>query len=455
MNVAAFFIFALTALCPALFAEMTLNSADQAVQIALENDRDFKVRRQYAEEEIRFAKRSVTPFLPEFDFSISDSAYAKLSDGDYKRKSIEAGLTQKIFNGGKSVLEYKMQKERSLYALLEVQKEEESQKNKIVQAYYDALLAKLKADVLDGALENAFDVLLIAELEETQGMISKTDILESRIRCKEIKAQAKSAGCDFLDACRALNELMGIDAREILRFGQDASDAVLEGALKNLDLKERLLELTAKAEENSVDLKKANAEAEWGKKRRALQARFFLPSVSVRAGVSFNGRDWPLTEPSYSFKVILGFENNPWLPASVSRGAGVQDGALVSITDTLSGKGILNTSWTSQMKLLKIGVEKCRLDAEKVRRAVATKVFRLVQSVESAQENALLVSETAKLKEQKLLLLKIQLEQGSVTKSDYLENLSECAAQKINCLKSLVDAALLIKELEDLTSCKF
>ena len=106
------------------------------------------------------------------------------------------------------------------------------------------------------------------------------------------------------------------------------------------------------------------------------------------------------------------------------------------------------------MRLLKIGVEKSRLDAEKVQREIEGKVFRLVQGVESARENALLLLETAKLKEQKLGLMKIQLEQGSVTKTDYLENLSDCAAQKINCAKGMVEAALLIKELEALSCCK-
>ncbi len=125
-----------------------------------------------------------------------------------------------------------------------------------------------------------------------------------------------------------------------------------------------------------------------------------------------------------------------------------------SITDGFSAKGIVNTSWTSQMRLLKIGVEKSRLDAEKVQREIEGKVFRLVQGVESARENALLLLETAKLKEQKLGLMKIQLEQGSVTKTDYLENLSDCAAQKIKCAKGMVEAALLIKELEALSCCK-
>ena len=439
---------------PALFADIVLRSADDALKIAAANDKEFKILRQGAQEEVRLAKRSLTPFLPEFDFSISDSAYAKPADGDYKKKSLELGVTQKIFNGGKSLLEYKMQREKSLYNFLEVQKEEERQKNKIVQDYYAALLAKLKADVLRGALENAGDILLIAELEDAQGMISKTEILESRIRYGQIKAKAKAARDEFLDLSRALSQSLGLDARAALTFEQGAEEALLQNALGAQGLRERFLELSQKAVESSVDLKKARAQAEWEKKRRSLQARCFLPSVSVRAGISFDGRDYPLTEPSYSFKVILGFDNNPWLPASVSRSAGVQGGGLVSVSDSISAKGILNTSWTSQMRLLKINVEKSRLDAEKVRREIESKVFRLVQSVESAQENALLIFETTRLKEQKLALLKIQLEQGRTTQTAYLEELSQCAEQKIECLKTAVDAAALIKELEALSSCK-
>ncbi len=439
---------------PALFAQIVLRSADDALQIALSNNRELRIRRQYAQEEVRLSKKSLTPFFPEFDFAISDSAFASARDGDYKRKSIEAGVTQKVFNGGKSLLEYKMQREKSFYDLLQVQKEEEAQKNKVLQGYYSALLAKMESDVFCAALDNAKEVLFIAELEEESGMISKTELLESKVRYGQIKAQAKSARDKFLDSCRLLNELLSLDANQSLVFGQDASELLFDDALKERNLNGRIMALSQKAVECSVDLKKARAQTEWEKKRRALQTRAFLPSVSVRAGFSFDGRSYPLTQPSYSFKVTLGFDNNPWLPASVSRAAGSQDGRLNSITDGFSAKGIVNTSWTSQMRLLKIGVEKSRLDAEKVQREIEGKVFRLVQGVESARENALLLLETAKLKEQKLGLMKIQLEQGSVTKTDYLENLSDCAAQKIKCAKGMVEAALLIKELEALSCCK-
>ena len=441
-------------LCPALWAEIRLDNADDAVSVALANDFEGAIKRKIAEEEVRLAKKSLTAFMPEFDFSLSDSAYAKPSSGDYKKKSMEIGVTQKLFNGGKSVLEYKMQREKSVYNFWQTVKEEEEAKNKVVQAYHEALLAKLKAEVLKDALENAREILLVAELEEEEGMISPMELMESQIRFKEMNAKAKSARSLFLDLTRALAILMNVSPNEKILFAQGCEDFLAQEPPESQSLLDRVPEFCQSAAENSVDLKKAKAECEWTKKKRALLVRSFLPSVSVRAGISASGRDYPLTGPSYSFKVILGFDSNPWLPMTAARSAGVEDGKLVSIADTVTGKGIINTSWTSQARLGKIGVEKSRIDAEKVQTEIESRVFRLVQKIEEARENALLNLDTARLRERKLVLSKIQLEQGEIKMTDYLKELSECAEEKINCAKSFVDFAALKKELEDFASCK-
>ena len=124
------------------------------------------------------------------------------------------------------------------------------------------------------------------------------------------------------------------------------------------------------------------------------------------------------------------------------------------MADSISGKGIINTSFLGQMKLSKINIENCRLDAEKVQKEIECKVFNLIQKIESLEESAEINEQTLALKEQKLSLLKIQLDEGSATKSDYLENLNELANEKINFLKTKIERDLLAKELEALASCK-
>lgn len=432
------------------FAQITLRSADDALALAAANDREGELMKKAALEEVRLAKLSLAPFLPEFDFSISDTGSAEKGAGDYKQKTLEAGVTQKIFNGGKSLLEYNMKKERGYYNFLEVQKSQESKKNKIEAAYYAALLAMLKSEVYADAARVAEKVLRFAEIEEEEGLTSKTELLESRIKFMDIQGRKKSADDDFFSKCRNLNELLGIDARQKLDFAQNFDIALDDGGRPELSF--CLQELWQKAVEKNVDLKKAGAEARWAKKKLALERRAFLPSVSVRAGFAFSGRSYPLTEPSYSIKVILGFDNNPWLPMSLSKKAGIKKGALNSIADSLSGKAVLNTSWFSQMKLAKLSVEQSGLDAQKVRREIEGKVFSLAKGVENADKSARLNFETMRLKEQRLALCEIQLEQGEIKATDCLEAVNELAAQKIKFLEALTERDSMAKELEAMTN---
>ena len=437
--------------CPALFCQIVLKSVDDALAVAAANDRQGQVKLQTALEQSRFAKLSITPFMPELDFAISDSATVDKTSGDYKQKSIEAGVTQKIFCGGKNLLQYKMQREKSLYDFLQVQKELEAQTNSVRSAYYAALLAKMKRDVFLEAVKSAQDVLLFAELEEAQGMLSKSELLESQIKFMEMQAKQKAAQDEFESRSRDLNGLLGIDARKKIEFEQ--GDFFCEQGARP-SLAPRLQELGQKALECSVDLKKARAEARWAKKRLALERRALLPSVAVRAGVSFNGRDFPLTEPSYSFKVILGFDNNPWLPMTLSKSVGAKNGALNSTSGSLSGKAIVNANWFSQTRLSKLGIEEAKLGAQSVERQIQNKVFELVQSIESADQSARLNMETLKLKELRLLLCQIELEQGQIKMTDYLEAVNERAAQKIKCLEAIASRDALEKELEAFASCK-
>ena len=447
-----FFVLALCALCLAVKAEIYLGSAEDVLKIARTNDIEGALSLKGAQEGVRAAKMSLAPFLPQFDFTLSDSASAEKTKGDYKQKALEFGVTQKIFNGGKNFLEYKMQKEKALYDFLDAQKSQEDKGRALVKSYYDALLLRLKSEVLSEAALNAEAIFEVERIESAEGLISSADFFESQIRRKKMQAEAKSAKSAFEQASRALSVLMNLDLDEKLVFVESAEARANEAEESGArGLRARRKELTALAVQRSLDLKKARARMTWAQKQRSLQKRSFMPSLSLRAGASFNG---PLTEPSYSVKLIMGFDNNPWIPASLSKNSTFKDGALLSMTDSISGKGIINTSFLSQLKLSKIGVESGKLDVEKTQKEIECKVFNLIQKIESLEDGAEINRETLALKERELSLLKIQLEAGSVTKSDYLKSLNELAEEKINFLKAKIERDLLIEELEAMSSCK-
>lgn len=451
------FLFALCFfLAKGIFCQIELRNVSDAIKIALANDVEHSLQRQSAEESLRIAKKNIGPFLPFLDFTITDAASAQKDVDDSKNKSIEVGLTQKIFNGGKSLLEWQMQKEQSFYQFLDAQKNYETFQIEIIKSYYNALLLKLKSQLLKKNADNAQVYLILAELEENEGMITKTDYLKTLLEYKKMEFEANAAQDECKNAETALKNLMNLDRGHALVLSEsECFEAALTDFVALENLTDKSMEYKQSAVQNSLNIKLSRAELNWAKKLRSIQKRIFIPSVSVRGSVAFSGRNYPLTSPTYSVSLVLSFEDNPWINASISRQHAFNKGKLNSLSDTVSGKGMFNSIYFNQLKLSKIELSQKKVGYEKTKKQIEENVIDRIQKIEQVQKSFLLGLENVKIKEQKLLLSKLQLEQGKIKKSDYLEEMNECAKEKIQCLSLLKDRDYLIKELETIVSKKF
>ncbi len=451
------FLFALCFfLAKGIFCQIELRNVSDAIKIALANDVEHSLQRQSAEESLRIAKKNIGPFLPVLDFTITDAARAQKDVDDSKNKSIEVGLTQKIFNGGKSLLEWQMQKEQSFYQFLDAQKNYETFQIEIIKSYYNALLLKLKSQLLKKNADNAQVYLILAELEENEGMITKTDYLKTLLEYKKMEFEANAAQDECKNAETALKNIMNLDRGHALVLSEsECFEAALTDFVALENLTDKSMEYKQSAVQNSLNIKLSRAELNWAKKLRSIQKRIFIPSVSVRGSVAFSGRNYPLTSPTYSVSLVLSFEDNPWINASISRQHAFNKGKLNSLSDTVSGKGMFNSIYFNQLKLSKIELSQKKVGYEKTKKQIEENVIDRIQKIEQVQKSFLLGLENVKIKEQKLLLSKLQLEQGKIKKSDYLEEMNECAKEKIQCLSLLKDRDYLIKELETIVSKKF
>lgn len=451
------FLFALCFfLAKGIFCQIELRNVSDAIKIALANDVEHSLQRQSAEESLRIAKKNIGPFLPVLDFTITDAARAQKDVDDSKNKSIEVGLTQKIFNGGKSLLEWQMQKEQSFYQFLDAQKNYETFQIEIIKSYYNALLLKLKSQLLKKNADNAHVYVILAELEENEGMITKTDYLKTLLEYKKMEFEANAAQDECKNAETALKNLMNLDRGHALVLSEsECFEAALTDFVALENLTDKSMEYKQSAVQNSLNIKLSRAELNWAKKLRSIQKRIFIPSVSVRGSVAFSGRNYPLTSPTYSVSLVLSFEDNPWINASISRQHAFNKGKLNSLSDTVSGKGMFNSIYFNQLKLSKIELSQKKVGYEKTKKQIEENVIDRIQKIEQVQKSFLLGLENVKIKEQKLLLSKLQLEQGKIKKSDYLEEMNECAKEKIQCLSLLKDRDYLIKELETIVSKKF
>lgn len=436
-------------------AETILRSAQDALALARAHDKEYELQEQYLSQGLRLAKMSVGAFLPSLEFSWSESDYVPMDAGDRRSKSIGAGITQKLFDGGKSALEYKMQIGQAELEFYNFKTENENFESKVVQSYYENVLALEKCRVQSEALENAKNVLDLAKIQLEQGMIVESEYLETAISAMQIEAQLNAYKYEAASAKRNFSSLLALPPGSEIAFCQEdfscekIGNATISQNKFNKDM------LARDAVENSMELKKLDLEIDWAKKQRAIQKMFFLPSISVNAGIEFSGARYPLTTPSYTLKVIVGFENNPWLSANGSTSLGISQDRINSVGSNVSGQGNLNTTYFTQMKMSKIALSQKIFNRQKSALQIENSVLELLEKIEENAESLKLHLETLRLQEKNLEILELRVFEGLVKKSEFLEAVTDCAEKKIKILSLHSNQELLKSKLQILTGRKF
>lgn len=436
-------------------AETILRSAQDALALARTHDKEYELQEQYLSQGLRLAKMSVGAFLPSLEFSWSESDYVPMDAGDRRSKSIGAGITQKLFDGGKSALEYKMQIGQAELEFYNFKTENENFESQVVQSYYENVLAIEKCRVQSEALENAKNVLNLAKIQLEQGMIVESDYLETAISAMQIEAQLNAYKYEAASAKRNFSSLLALPPGSEIAFCQEdfSCEKIGNTALSQNKFNKDML--ARDAVENSMELKKLDLEIDWAKKQRAIQKMVFLPSISVNAGIEFSGARYPLTTPSYTLKVIVGFENNPWLSANGSTSLGISQDRINSVGSNVSGQGNLNTTYFTQMKMAKIALSQKIFNRQKSALQIENSVLELLEKIEENTVSLKLHLETLRLQEKKLEILELRVFEGLVKKSEFLEAVTDCAEEKIKILSLHSNQELLKSKLQILTGRKF
>ena len=122
-----------------------------------------------------------------------------------------------------------------------------------------------------------------------------------------------------------------------------------------------------------------------------------------------------------------------------------------SLSDSISGQALADTSYFGRLRLNKIDIARKKLGVENAKKRIDDSVWDLLKRIEQSQESFLLTMESVRIKELKLALSAIELEQGRIKKSDYLEEMGELSKQKIQALSLLKERDYMAKQLETMS----
>jgi hypothetical protein len=179
----------------------------------------------------------------------------------------------------------------------------------------------------------------------------------------------------------------------------------------------------------SVDLEKQNVIFRYHAIQAAQAQRFYLPSVTIEGGMSFSGARYPLTEPSWTLKCNISFDNS-FLPLNTSAGLTVRKGELRGSSTSL-GTGLPgNVTWGIEQGKTRLSLQEGVLGLKDAELALYEGTLDAVQGHDNAIFTLEMQRQLVDLAEQRLKVDEYNLRRGDLKRTDFLESLCELAEKK-------------------------
>lgn len=305
-----YFNFFLIIFCLAVFcsvrAEEVVLTVDEAVVLALRNNRDVLLKAQDlqdAKEQIALARAELFPTL---DFTAGHTYTRGLYRKDLGQSTTQATLKQYLYKGGKTQNTIKQNEYELIVAeaLFDEQKQETAYSAQ--EAFYALLLAgellSLNKAILDNTRQH-FDFL---NARFNNGEASGTDLLEIKAAIENTNQAYESAVNQHAQAQEILRNLLYLDEKLVLKpsggFELEPQEIAYDAAfLRALKLRPeiRQYEAQAQADKHAVEAAKAdnrpNIYASWDYYSRSTTSLTFSPGKGWQdynvIGLTFS---WPI-----------------------------------------------------------------------------------------------------------------------------------------------------------------
>lgn len=380
------------------FSKTIFKSEKEIIEFAIKNSNELKMQKSFCIEQMKNAKISIDKFLPKLEFGWSEFDNININNSDNRTKSIDFSMTQLLFDNGASQMEYKYKKYSALLSYYEYKNNLENFCISISEKYYQYILQcniiKLKKQLLENMEQN----LKIVEYEYNNGIALKSDLLEYKISCQEIKNQiAKEENT---------KKNIILDLKNILNINYDFTilDELNHVSYNKIILIENLSNYEKLIIQNDIQLKQAKATHDFQITQYKISKQFFIPTISLQAGISFSGKTYPLTQPLYSFKIIFSFNNIPFVPSNFSNNENIKSKELNSISNSFSTNIVPQIQYFSNQRLTKISLNQSELQNKQRVEELKKIILQYIQQNDNSIEYISLLKESLKLKEEKFVI---------------------------------------------------
>jgi len=398
---------------------LVISSAEEAVGIGLSNSVHLKYQELNMLINKQLARAPLKTFIPLVSMSFSENDSIKEHYEDTRSKNLSLTLHQNLFDGGKAKLERDTARTNSMYSHYELETARKQYALKIIEQYRQIVIQNQKISIQDKLIKNTELGLAILEKQYQLGLAIESDYLEYKVSLASLKIEYIQMEIQLKNLYHQMN---------VLLYFPDAVDILITGpakARKNyISFDGRGKDLALIISNNNKDLEKQKILL--GLKRRQLRQSkmIFLPDIAAEASMSFSSKTYPLTQPSFSVKLIFSF-NNDFFPASYTAGAGFENKKFNSVQNSVSASLPNNFTYFKEQKINDIAyqIEDLNLSQSKV--SFIDSVNETIQNHDYYINQFIVQKEQISLLNQKVSIDKKRLELGEIKNTDLLDTMIE------------------------------
>ncbi|MGC9080751.1 TolC family protein [Sulfurihydrogenibium sp.] len=199
---------------------------DEAIDTALKNNKELSSYRQQIETAKLQLQADKSLYFPTLYTNVSEKIYAKtpitgipnfpvsFKQSNKEYLSFNVGFNQPIYTGGFTeskieVSKYNLKASEYLY------KEKENQlKADVIKAYIDVFITSSLVEVYKKELQAVESIYKQAEGFFQAGLITKVDVLQSKVRLAEVKRNLQEAQGNYKIALSRLSQLLGEEIKD-------------------------------------------------------------------------------------------------------------------------------------------------------------------------------------------------------------------------------------------------
>ncbi|SNZ02924.1 Outer membrane protein TolC [Persephonella hydrogeniphila] len=287
-------------------------SIDEAVQKAIQQNIQIQIQKKEIEKSRHMIKEDKNLFMPEFFFdfsftSLKDTPYMTVPAGafpfpfSFKQsqkdfKNIEFGINYYIFTGLSRVYKLNISKLQLKSSKEDFNETVNQIKAETKKAYLNVLMAKAVVEVYRSQLKAVQKHLYRVKEFYKEGLVTKIDILQTKVKLSEIKRNLRKAEGDLKVAKAYLNNILNEDID---------SDFSVEDVKINIPEKIDLNYLYSKALENRNIIKSIRYRKRQIENLEKIYISEFLPKLFAQAKYFWTDQN-PYLDPKGNYALTLG-----------------------------------------------------------------------------------------------------------------------------------------------------